>query len=294
MAKTAAAPAAPAPAAEPPVQIVQRSAPPPTDAAPSTVPVPSQVAQQSAKDAPPVPAEGKPKAEDAGLTIEELVKLQLEDPALTGEHKGVDYQKVLASLPEDAKKLVANLRADFTRKTQAVAEERKQIEAQRRALFDSEAYKMLRQMAEKEAGEFDPYNPDSFVDRIKQEVAKQLLETYKPVAERMELQAHQAKLEAFQAEHPELRQDVDFRKSVAAELKANDNLNLEQAYWIVKGRRTVEEQQTQQKELAAYRDAARAAGLRVSTGQKGGERKPPPTLKTGAEIARWLQSQQGT
>ena len=62
----------------------------------------------------------KPK----NIALEDLNDVEL------SEGKGVNYKEVVAALPEDAKTLLGNLRADYTRKTQELASQRKELEAQ--------------------------------------------------------------------------------------------------------------------------------------------------------------------
>ena len=59
------------------------------------------------------------------MSIEQLSTVDLDE----GGHKGLDYNAVVKSLPEDTQKLMANLRADYTRKTQELSNQRKELEA---------------------------------------------------------------------------------------------------------------------------------------------------------------------
>ena len=60
-----------------------------------------------------------------------------------GGHKGIDYNRVINNLPEEAQKLLSNLRADYTRKTQELASQRKELESMRDSLIKgSESFSM--------------------------------------------------------------------------------------------------------------------------------------------------------
>ena len=149
------------------------------------------------------------------------------------EGKGIDFRAVIDKLPDDAKTLIGNLRADYTRKTQELASQRKQLESEMKALTESEFFTKVRERAEAPDVELDPYNTDSFNQRIEQEVARRLQEMYEPVRQQQELQMRQLKLQEFKTANPDLE---TYKTEVAAELKKNPNISLQDAYFIVKGR----------------------------------------------------------
>lgn len=242
--------------------------------------------------APPATPAPKPQAEP---TIEELLAATStsNDPALAGGHTGVDWDKTLASLPEEARKLLGNLRADYTRKSQAVAEQTKRMESERKALTNSEAYKKLVEASKQETGEFDPYSPDSFIAKIKSEVSKQMLESLKPVVEKQQEDEARASVASFISEHPDLA-EKPMKIAVAKELQANESITFEQAYWIVKGRAETTRAGKLETELGQYRQLAQQAGLRVATGTRPNEIRPPANVKGAVNILRWLQSQTRT
>ena len=57
-----------------------------------------------------------------------------------GGHKGIDYNRVIKELPEEAQKLLSNLRADYTRKTQELSKERKELEAVRKSMAENKEF----------------------------------------------------------------------------------------------------------------------------------------------------------
>lgn len=185
-----------------------------------------------------------------------------QDEILSGEggHTGIDYDEVMSSLPDDAKKLLANMRADYTKKTMELAKERKMLQSSRESLAtNDEFHEQLKQVAEEEL-EFNPYDEESFEKRVQKEVAQKLQEMIRPVREQHEVETRKLQLEQFKTAHPDL---MDMKHDVAKVLMADENLSLEKAYWIVKGQKLAEQQQTQAAELAKYRKAAKDAGLRV-------------------------------
>lgn len=222
------------------------------------------------------------------LTVEKLSEV---GGIPEGEFKGVDYNKTINELPDDAKKILANLRSDYTRKTQEIARQQKELEAQRQALLQSDAYKNIQQKAQEAPVDADPWDPQAFNQRIEQEVAKRLADVLQPMQQEFEVQQRRQKLEKFKSDNPDLE---TYKSEIVEVLKANQNLNLEQAYYMVKGRNQTETLKKAQEELNAYKTAARDYGLKVSVGAvNSGPLKPPASVKRDAySVYRWLQANQ--
>ena len=200
--------------------------------------------------------------------------------------KGVNFKTVVEALPEDAKTLIGNLRADYTRKTQELANQRKELEARMAALTESGVYDQVKELANRDPVELDPYDTKSFEDRIEQEVSKRMEQLLKPIAEQQELQARQYKLQEFKTKHPDLE---DMKVEVAEELQRNHHLALEDAYYIVKGRKNAQELQALRDENAHRKEQMRNAGLKIGTPRDFNPNRPPPNLKKGHEIYDWLK-----
>ena len=232
-------------------------------------------ALQAAKDG-PAPETPEP------ATIEQLLEVDgLDD----GGHKGLDFNRVVKELPDDAQKLMANLRADYTRKTQALAEERKQLEAMRNSLSNSEFNQKIDEVANAETVQLDPYDDNSFNARIEQEVARRLQEMMKPIRMEQEMSNKRQALENFKRDNPDL---MDYRSEVAELLQGNDALSLQDAYYIVKGRKTQTRLQELENENKLRTEKMREAGLAISAGTRGGD-KPPKGLR-GYEVYKWYKS----
>lgn len=233
-------------------------------------------------------ATGGQKLTNEPLTVEKLADV---NGIPEGEFKGVDYNKTINELPEDAKKILANLRSDYTRKTQEIARQQKELESQRQALLESEAYKNIQAKAAEAPVDADPWDPTAFNQRIEQEVAKRLAEVLKPMQEEYTTQQRRAKLEKFKSDNPDLE---NYKTEIVETLKSNDNLTLEQAYYMVKGRSQTETLRRAEQELSAYKSAAKDYGLKVSVGSvNSGPLKPPASVKRDAySIYKWLQANQ--
>tara|TARA_Y100000114_G_scaffold30269_1_gene25909 strand:+ start:1264 stop:2115 length:852 start_codon:yes stop_codon:yes gene_type:complete len=188
--------------------------------------------------------------------------------------EGESWQSVLEGAPEDVQRAMASLRADYTRKTQELASQRKELARQQKALTDSDAYKAIAELAHGDDVQFDPFDPQSFNAYVNKVVAERLNSILEPMRqEQLQFQA-QNKLEAFMVQHPELKTDQQFRKEVHQTLTDNEHLDLEAAYWIVQGRRAKAQEQNQNQKIARTKKAARAAGLAVGSGRKSGVTVP--------------------
>jgi len=222
------------------------------------------------------------------LTVEKLADV---NGIPEGEFKGVDYNKTISELSEDGKKILANLRSDYTRKTQELARQQKELESQRQALLESDAYKSIQQKAQEAPVDADPWDPQAFNQRIEQEVAKRLADVLKPMQQEWEVQQRRQKLDKFKSENPDLE---TYKTEIVEVLKANDALTLEQAYYLVKGKNQTEKLRHAEQELSAYKTAAKDYGLKVSIGSaNSGPLKPPASVKRDAySVYRWIQANQ--
>jgi len=273
----------------------------PTQEQPQAAEAPAEPAaapeQQEAKPAEPAAPETEAKPEraddDYEGKIEDLIEAAKNDELLASEenHKGINIDETLKDLPDDAKKMLSNMRKDYTHKMQALAEERRSLEAQQKALVESEAYKTIREAAENKVGEFDPYDPDSFVKHIEHAVAKKIADLYKPVQQEYELQQTRGRLQAFVAEHPDVKENVAIRDSVRDMLMKNEHMTLETAYWAVKGKHLQKGQVKMVEENQRYKDAMKEAGLKIGGGAKVGDRIGPPKGLDAYGIYRWYEAQ---
>lgn len=265
---------------------------PAVEAAPVTESAPEQEA---------APATEEPK-EEATPSIDEFASQKLEDEIFQSEedYKGVDYKAVMQDLSPEAKKLFHNLRSSFTKKTQSISDQKKALEnakaalhAREKALFESDFYKSVSEKAAVENKEFDPYDTASFESRIEQEVAKRMTEMMEPMRQAHVLQQQKHKLETFKAQHPDLE---SMKTEIVDVLKEHKHMNLEQAYWQVKGRKLAEDMKAQESEMANYKKVAREAGLKVggaSRGSLGGIPRHIMEKDDPVAIYNWIRENKG-
>lgn len=197
------------------------------------------------------------------------------------ETKGLNYNQVFDGLPEDAKKIIANLRSDYTKKTQSIAEQRKQLEADRKALLESGFYDNMAKQADVSV-ELDPFNAGSIEAKIQQEVAKRMREMLEPMRQEAEVNKRAIALDNFKRENPDIE---TYRVDIARELMKDKNLTLEKAYWMVKGQKTTEISKQTAHELAQYKKAAQDYGLKVGGANRGSGSQIPDHVKKQGSVA---------
>jgi hypothetical protein len=214
-------------------------------------------------------------------TVDNLTGVNLPE----GEHKGIDYNKVVKDLPEDAQKMLANIRSSYTKKTQELAAQRRELEAAQAALVHEETFKKFSETADRHT-ELDPYDTESFNRRIEEEVSKRMRDMLAPMQEQYHLQQRKAKLDNWTAANPDY---VDYKADIVTLLKTNKALDLQSAYYIVKGKASTTQAQELKAENKRYKTAAREYGLKIGAGNTVTANKPPKGLKS-YELYNWLKA----
>jgi len=237
---------------------------------------------------------------DAILSKHEALQRGQPAPEQEGLRDGESWDSLFNQADEKSQRAMQQLRADYTRKTQELAAQRKelaeqaqQIQAMRMSLEDNAAYKAIQQAATEDAGEFDPYDTQSFQRYVNKIVAERLQAVLQPMAEQQMKAQAQTKVQAFMAEHPDLTSDEVLKAEVRQTLLSNESLSLQDAYWIVKGRRSHSVSERQQLEELAFKQAAKASGLKVGVGQNKGVTVPTGATKMkAADLYQHLLKQQ--
>jgi len=168
---------------------------------------------------------------DTGVEAKDDADFQEEDAPPTAD--------VMANLPPEARAVLKRLQADYTRKTQELAAQRKTLAAERAALEAEQDAAVLappkKAVAKRiDPATLDPLDPAQLAAFIEQQVADRLAAERAPVAAAAQQRQAAAAVQKFAAEHPDL---ADLEDEIAALLEANEHLDLETAYYAVKGRK---------------------------------------------------------
>ncbi len=124
---------------------------------------------------------------------------------------GESWDKIYESQTPEAQRALQSLRKDYTKKTQALAEQKREMQAEREKLLtlqqnltSSDGFKAIKEMAETEVGEFDPYDPESFSRYVEQLVATRIKDVLKPMHEEQVRNETRIKMDKFKQENPEM------------------------------------------------------------------------------------------
>jgi hypothetical protein len=230
--------------------------------------------------------------DDYELSLDELVGADYDDhPELKGGHKGLpDYKKILEHLPENGRKLLGNLRASYTQKTQEIADLRKQLEAERvqlerdrKLMTESEFAQHVRTQAAAPL-QHDAWSDEGLQERINKQAAQMMQQMLTPLQQDLEAQRRQVALDSFKGQHPDLTSD-EIRMPVAKLLIERPELKLEDAYFIVKG-------QVSRQTSEAVRTAQRETLKKTSTGNAV-RNAAPPKFKDAWTAYQWHKTNGG-
>lgn len=234
------------------------------------------------------------KAEDITLSLDDLLNADFGTDEIMGQtHKGLPhYNEVLRHLPEDGRKLIANLRASYTQKTQEMAAMRKELKAEREALMnqnktftDSDFAKSIKEQAALPDVDVDPWSDDGMAAKIKQEATRMMAEMMKPLQQEMALKERKTQLSTFKSEHPDLMEPA-IKGEVAKMLMARQELSLEDAYYIVKAKMSQEELLQLKRDEKAKKETARSTLKTTSVG-KNVNAQGVPQFKNAWDAFQW-------
>ncbi len=188
--------------------------------------------------------------------------VEVEDTDDTGQprKRNLSWSDALGQVPPDIARLMRQMQGDYTRKTQELAEQRRDFVREREALMRG-----AETLREPEVPEYDPFNEASVNARIEAEVSKRLREVLEPMQQEYQTMQAEDSYKSFLSSHPDFEGDQALRSEVQNLLEGNDGLDLETAYWAAKGKQARVEREQQRTKRAAERKANREAA-RKGTG----------------------------
>ena len=164
----------------------------------------------------------------------------------------LSWADAMKRVPPDVAKLMKQMQADYTKKTQEIAATKKEVLREREALL-----KGYRPPEKRELPEYDPYSEQSVQARIQAEVERRIAEVLAPAREEFEVLQAEAQYNEFLTANPDFEKDEELRTETQKILEADDRIDLETAYWAARGRLSVSRQKAATQKAQATRDAAR-------------------------------------
>lgn len=225
------------------------------------------------------PAEETAAAAAPEETAEAAEAAQAEQPAA---RSWTDTLAYLEKVDGDAYKHARGMQQDYTRKTQRLAAERKEMEARAQMLAEQET--RLQQMMSALAGTppdelptYDPFQPESVIAHTKQRVWE---EHIKPLQEQAAEERAKANYESIQRQHPEIFGDATVKAELVEFLKSRPNYNLEDGIEVISTRLAQRQAEQDAARRTAERQASRTAAMVATAGsRRAGGRVQKPTRR---------------
>jgi len=216
-----------------------------------------------------------------------------QDEIMSTTHKGLpDYNEILKHLPENGRKLISNLRAMTTKKTQEVADIRRDLEeqqakliAERKALYDGQFAKQVERMAKEPEVPHDMFSDKGMEAKIQQEAAKLFQDMLKPMQDEIYANNRSQQLSNFKRDNPDLM-DPEIKMEVAQLLRSRSELKLEDAYFITKAKVDRKRLNDLEETNRLQRDQARQAWDKTSNGSNVGNTSRPK-FRDAWEAYQW-------
>jgi len=249
-------------------------------------------------------AQAAPQTEDTiddvidNFTLDDLMAYSAENDELftdDAQHKGMKpLNEWIHNVPEDVRKHLANIRADYTRKTQELSRMRKEVEeAQRAQRLQNEnilngATARLTQNID-EQSEYDLFDPEGMKAEIQRQAKLMLRDMLQPAQEELQVQQRRLELEQFKTANPELS-DPEYRTAIVGLLKDRPELKLEDAFYIVKSKIGATRLQEERAELAERKARQKEMALLSARGTRT-RPQGQPKFKNAVEAYKWHKSQ---
>ena len=228
--------------------------------------------------APAAKAEATPAAapDEAADPSDELDAVVASDEAAA---KGLSWDDAMKRVPPNVAKLMRSMQADYTKKTQELATQRKELQRERESLTKVK-------FEVPEVGEYDPFDESSVQKRIQAEVARNLKLLLEPMQQEAELLKAESDYHSFLSENPDFKTDVGLRSEVQSMLEKNPQLDLETAYWAAKGK----QRSKGRTDADAERTSARARAAKEAASVVTPNRRAVPQAKPDAKAIRTMST----
>ena len=237
-------------------------------------------------------------SEDSGLpdniTLEDLLNIDDEQfPEFKAEdsHKGMKpLGHWMQHMPEDVRKHLANIRGDYTRKTQEIAEIRKSLEAKEAEMIRKNEHIMKGPLAEKLASinteeQYDLFDPEGMKAEISRQAGLMLKQMLEPAQKELEVQQRKLQLDDFKTKNPEIL-DPTYRTPMLELLAQRPELKLEDAFYIVKAKVGSQAVDLERSRLAEAKAVRKDTALKSSVGSRTSV-AATPKFKNAVEAYSW-------
>lgn len=222
----------------------------------------------------------------ADFDLDAILDAYLGDEVEAIDSHSIPVQEILDNLDDDSKKIIQNLRKDYTRKLQKVGEQKRELEQRERTWLSRQEEMLKARMKLPE--DFDLDSEGGVQTYIESKIAEMLLEQQRPLMEQVQMDQKRQFLQDFKSKNPDIE---NYRETIVEEMSRNPQLDLVNAYYIAKGKASDERLNQIKLELERNKeiklDAVRkvAVGNQVSVNQR-------PQFKSALEAFEWLERNQ--
>lgn len=232
------------------------------------------------------------------FTLDDLMAYSSEQDELfidDAQHKGMKpLNEWIHNVPEDVRKHLANIRADYTRKTQELSRMRREVEEAQRSMrqqneniINSSTARLTANIDEE--AEYDLFDPDGMKAEIQRQAQIMLRDMMKPAQEELQIQQRRLQLEQFKADNPELT-DPEYRTEIVNLLKTRPELKMEDAFYIVKSKIGATRLQEERAELAERKARQKEMAMLSARGTRT-RPQGQPKFSSALEAYKWHKSQ---
>lgn len=243
-------------------------------------------------------ADTNTSVEDSGLpdnmTLDDLLNIdeqQYPEFAPDTNHTGMKpLHHWMQHVPEDVRKHIANIRADYTRKSQEISNMRKSLEEKEAEIYRKNEHIMRGPLAEKlkeinVEEQYDLFDPEGMKAEIQRQAGLMLKQMLEPAQKELEVQQRKLQLDTFKKENPEIT-DPAYRTPILELLAQRPELKLEDAFYIVKAKVGSQALDAERFKLAEAKAARRDTALKSSVGSRTAV-AAAPKFKNAMEAYNW-------
>jgi len=186
----------------------------------------------------------------------------------------LSWEEAVKTVPPDVATLMRNLHGEYTKKSQELSQLKKESRREREAMLNGSKEILTGQP--KPLPAYDPFDESTVQARVEAEVQRRLQEVLAPMQQEYEVLAAEESYRDFVSANPDFEADTALRNAVQVALEANPSLDLETAYWAVKGKMATQERVKAEAKAKAEKEAAKKAAL-TGTGlpRKAGDPRAP-------------------
>jgi hypothetical protein len=238
--------------------------------------------------------------EDAieNLSLDDLMNITEEDYPEFNEdarHKGMKpLTSWMKHVPADVRKHIANIRSDYTRKTQELAQIRRDLESRTEDMHRQSQHTLngplARQLNDIDTEiEYDLFDSEGMKSEIQRQAKLMLKDMLKPAQEELEVQQRRVQLSEFKAQNPEMT-DPEYRNEIIKMLGDKPHLTLEEAFYITKAKLGSTKIDIERAELNERKSRQRSTMMKSSSGTRTAP-SGTPKFSSAIEAFKYHKSQ---